>query len=534
MRTLALLLILTSTVSAQITNPEDITGCAMWLNPGDLSLTDGDPVSSWADNTLSNNDATASGTARPTYRDGSDHYHGKPNIEFSSASHRLTVAADASLDNGEITYAIVCRYDDLRENSDPRWLLNKVNTNASTVGLRVADKEAANSASGKYQSFSRLDGDESNFEDVIGRGPSKQAWTVLLLRYDGSTIELYVDDHLAESVSATGAIDTDNSGALYIGNHSSVNVAWVGRIGDVVVYDNAISDTDRDDLIDWLKDKYKNSEYTEQGSVLGTGNRSCRVRTASETGLTKNQMLVVTTAGNIHHYDSPTTDPHNWTLRNSNVIPANANYRTLDFLVDGGTWYVFADISHCCGAVELWEGSAVTSLAEHDANPVIAGKPGRYVRTPAVLKEGSNWTMILDVRTDFALGNKGHLERWTSTDGAFWERDQIVLSPTGDGFEHSDVTHPALYKVGTNDYILAYVGYNDKHPMTSVFPHEISFATSTNLTTFTRTGKLITHSPGSTSFDQALVANPAFFGSDALYYAGRTLNAVSQLGYATK
>lgn len=525
-----------------ITDPTSITGCALWLDPNSLSAThnDGDLVSSWADETANNNDASSSGTARPTFRDGSDFYHGEPTLEFSGGDDKLTVAADASLDNGQFTYAIVCRYDDLRENSDPRWLLNKVNTNASTVGLRVADKEAANSASGKYQGFLRLDGSESTVEEVIGRGPSKQAWTVLLLRYDGTDLELYVDEHLAATEAASGSADTDNSGALYIGNHSSANTAWIGHIAEVVVYDNAISDANRDDLIDWLKAKYPNSEYVEQGSILPASMRSCRIRTASETGLTKHQMLVVTTSGNIRHYDAPTTDPHNWTLRDFNVIPANSAYRTLDFIVDGGTWYVYVDRANCCGAVELWTGNSVSNLSSHDANPIIAGSPGDYVRTPAVIKEGTSWTMILDIRTDSVLGNDGHLDRWTSSDGEFWKKDKTnspVLEPTGNGFEHSDVTHPAIIKLGTNDYLLAYVGYNEYHPMASVFPHEIGLATSTNLQTFTRTDKnpAITHSPELLAFDQALVANPAFFDDGTnlyIYYAGRTLTAVSQLGYA--
>ncbi len=48
--------------------PSDIAGLQVWLEADSLSLGDGDPVSTWADQSGNGNDATGSGTARPTYQ----------------------------------------------------------------------------------------------------------------------------------------------------------------------------------------------------------------------------------------------------------------------------------------------------------------------------------------------------------------------------------------------------------------------------------------------------------------------------------
>jgi hypothetical protein len=52
------------------TSPDDIADLEMWLNADDLdaSLADGDPVDTWADASGNSNDATQSGSARPTFK----------------------------------------------------------------------------------------------------------------------------------------------------------------------------------------------------------------------------------------------------------------------------------------------------------------------------------------------------------------------------------------------------------------------------------------------------------------------------------
>lgn len=523
-----------------INDPTDITGCVVWLDPGTISATDGDPVGSWTDQSGSGNDATSSLTDRPTYRDGTDFYHGQPTIEFTSQAHRLEIAADATLNNAQVTYAVVCRLEDVEAHADPKWIINKLNTNASTIGIRVADEGIANE--GLYEVFFRLNGSEGTVRELASRGPVRQAWTVLLFRYDGSTGELYVDEDLSDSLSVSGSIDPDNSGKLVIGNHTTSDIAFEGHIGDVVVYNKALSNTERDDLITWLKDKYPNSEYVKTSSILSSGIRHARIRTASETGKSGHQMLVVTTSGAINHYTSTTGSPHTWTLQNSGVIPTDASYRTLDFVVISNTWYVYVDRASSFGAIELWTGSDITSLTEHASSPVITGSAGDYQRTPAVIEESGSWTMLIDVRTDSVTGNLGYIDRWTSANGISWTKDSAnspVLSPTGDGFEGTDVGHPFIYKVGTGDYLLAYAGFNEDHPLgVSVFPHEIGLASSTDLITFTRLNKnpVLTNSQGSSDFDINFVANPCLFNDGSylnLYYSGMNTSSAIQVGYAT-
>lgn len=526
-----------------ITDPTDITGCVLWLDPGSLTESDGDPIPSWTDSSAQSNTATASGADRPTFRDGTAYHHGNPSVEFTDQGHRLTISADTSLENAQVTYAVVIRQDDLRGSTgsgDPKWICNKRNTNPATVGLRATDDGVSNE--GRYENFWRLDGSEGTVRTNASRGAQRQAWTVLLFRYDGTDGELYVDKDLSDSLSVSGGIDTDNTNTLTIGNHPTVDFGWAGQIGDFVVYDNSISNTDRDDLIDFLLAKYPNSEFVKTSSVLSTGIRHVRIQSADQTGLSTNQMLVVTDAGAIDHYTSPTTDPHNWTLANSSVIATDANYRTLEFLVVSGTWYVYVDRATGFGALELFTGAAVTSLTEHGSSPVITGSSGDYQRIPTVIEESGSWTMLIDVRTNAILGGAGHIDRWTSSDGVSWSKDtgnSPILSSTGNGFEHSDVGHPYIHKLGASDYLIAYAGFNNVHSLGGVlFPHEIGLLTSTDLISFTRSDKnpALTHSDGASAFDQAFVANPCFYNDGSnitLYYTGATTGLTNQPGYAT-
>lgn len=524
---------------ASITDPTDISGCVLWLDPGTIMASDGDPVGSWTDQSGNGNDASSSGTDRPIYRDGSDFYHGQPTIEFTDVAHRLEVAADASLANQKVTYAIVCRMEDLVANNDPSWLINKVNTQASTVGIRAADADITQE--GKYEAFYRLNGSESTVRKLESRGPLRQSWIIVVFTYDGSTGSLYINDDLSDSQSNTGNLDTDNNGILVIGNHDTLDLAFRGHIGDVVVYDRAINSTERADLVDFLRAKYPNSEYVKTTTILSAGNRHARIRSASETGLSDNQMLVVTMAGAVNHYTSPTNDPHNWTLQNSSVI-SNSSYRTLDFVVVNGTWYIYVDKASGNGQIELWTGSSVTGLSQHGSSPVLSGSAGDYPRVPAVIEESGSWTMLVDVRTDAITGNEGHIDRYTSNDGVSWTKDTTnspVLIPTGEGFEATDVGHPFIYKIGSGNYLVAYCGFNGDHPLaTSFWPHEIGLLTSTDLISFTRSNKnpAFSTSDGSSDHDVTMVANPCLFHDGTnltLYYTGRKVNNDHQLGYAT-
>jgi len=529
-----------ASVPATINDPTDITGCVLWLDPDDISASDGDPVGAWSDLSGEGNDGSASGADRPDYHDGTDFYHEHPTLKWDNTGERITVAADASLDNGEVTYIIMARCSETDVDPDPLWLMNKVNTNSATVGIRADD---TGGTEGQYEVFFRLDGSEGTVRTLSSTGPVREAWTAIVFRYNGSVGELYLDHALSDSLAVSGSIDTDNSDVLAIGNHNSVDVGWAGDIGDVIVYDNAISDDDLTSVVDYLLAKYPNSEYTKTGTAIsGTNLRHARVRTASETGLSDNQMLLVTEAGQINHYTSPTSDPHNWTLANSSVITTDAQYRTLDFLVVSGTWYVYVDHAASNGEIELWTGAAVTSLTEHASSPVITGSVGNYTRTPGVIEESGSWTMLIDVRTDSVTGGDGHIDRYTSSDGISWTQDAVnspVLESTGSGYEATDVGHPCIYKRGTSDYILAYAGYNDNHHKISWFPHEIGLATSTNLIDFTRVSAApsFTHQEDDTTdLDITSVSNPCLWDDGTnltLYYSGFDSNIDIEIYYAT-
>ena len=74
--------------------PATVPGLQFILKPDSLYfMADGDPVGLWQDSTLSGNNASASGTARPTYRTAAFNVGGYPGIEFDGTSDVMSMVS---------------------------------------------------------------------------------------------------------------------------------------------------------------------------------------------------------------------------------------------------------------------------------------------------------------------------------------------------------------------------------------------------------------------------------------------------------
>jgi hypothetical protein len=69
-------------------DPSAVTGLKVWLKADAITgLSNGDPVSTWEDSSSQNNDATQSGSARPTYQ--TSVLDSKPVVRFNGTSHYM-------------------------------------------------------------------------------------------------------------------------------------------------------------------------------------------------------------------------------------------------------------------------------------------------------------------------------------------------------------------------------------------------------------------------------------------------------------
>jgi hypothetical protein len=71
--------------------PDDVSGLALWLKADSLTLSDTDPVSTWADSSGNGRDATQTLTKRPLYR--TNQKHGLPGVVFDGTDDCLVTAA---------------------------------------------------------------------------------------------------------------------------------------------------------------------------------------------------------------------------------------------------------------------------------------------------------------------------------------------------------------------------------------------------------------------------------------------------------
>jgi len=74
--------------------PSDVAGLELWLEADTLTLNNNDPVATWTDQSGNENDATASGVARPTYKTNT--INGLPSLEFNGTSNFLNIGASGA------------------------------------------------------------------------------------------------------------------------------------------------------------------------------------------------------------------------------------------------------------------------------------------------------------------------------------------------------------------------------------------------------------------------------------------------------
>jgi len=88
------------------TLPNKYSGLLLWLKADSLALSDGDPVSTWGDDSGNSNNATAAGTARPTFK--TNQLGGKPVVRFDGSNDGLNFASSLST---ILTVIVVIKYN---------------------------------------------------------------------------------------------------------------------------------------------------------------------------------------------------------------------------------------------------------------------------------------------------------------------------------------------------------------------------------------------------------------------------------------
>lgn len=210
-------------------DPSSIAGLKLWLKADSLVLNDADPISTWTDSSGNGFNATASGTARPTYKTAIQNT--QPVARFNGSTNGMNVAQIISAQPDTVIISAKAQtgtsgrmWDGISGSGEQLFQLN---------------------ASGFLQMYAG-----SAF--VVDAVDHYGAWHVFTAIFNGASTFSYLDGTQA----ATGNPGT-NAGATanYLG-WSGLTTFMTGDIGEVLVYDTALSSTNRGLVEAYLKSKW--------------------------------------------------------------------------------------------------------------------------------------------------------------------------------------------------------------------------------------------------------------------------------------
>jgi hypothetical protein len=210
----------------------------LWLKADSLSLTDSDPVASWADQSGQGNNAVQNTEAlRPVYIASDATLNNKPSVQFNRATGHFMLLTGMTNSASDYTFQFVLSPDQLGT--------SQVQSIFDTETGRLA-LEVGNGATG------------IRYFDTAYRGTVDCTTGGQVLTYvmeSPASGRTYKNETLLESslsYSAQRAI----GGTVSLGAHYPGSSEYDGNIAEVLVYASVLSDADRNANIDGLKSKY--------------------------------------------------------------------------------------------------------------------------------------------------------------------------------------------------------------------------------------------------------------------------------------
>ncbi len=219
-------------------NPLSITGCKLWLKADSLVLNDGDAVSTWTDSSGTGSNATASTTARPTYK--TNIQYGLPIVRFDGVANIMSIAS--GLPTAQPDTMIFCGKQTSK--STPARYFDNGNgvTGRQLFGLAGG---AGAAATGFLETFAG-----TVVRDAIDHSGT---FHVLSCVFNGASSFGYVDGVLTIGPSNMGANAGVSSGKI---GGDATTVFMTGDICEMFIYNSGLSAPDRQSVETYLKSKW--------------------------------------------------------------------------------------------------------------------------------------------------------------------------------------------------------------------------------------------------------------------------------------
>lgn len=236
-----------------MTVPSDLSGLVLWLEADTIpGLNDGDPISTWPDDSGEGNDATGAGATRPIYR--TNILNGLPIARFDGADN-MDCGNDTSMRPAQFSAFAVTSYTGTAPAPQGGTVFNYgAGTDSADFGRGYGlflDRNDVNCKKGS--------GDTS--EEVV-TGPRIFTGTVHTYmdgHYDGSELFVYERSILrGTSTPDTQGISYINVVGLFLGMQrtDADRFFLIGDIGEVIIYDHYLTDDERGSIQKYLADKW--------------------------------------------------------------------------------------------------------------------------------------------------------------------------------------------------------------------------------------------------------------------------------------
>ncbi len=230
------------TVASSFT-PTQLTGLKLWYKPRSLGLNDGDAISTNTDNSGNGWDATATTTARPTFKTAI--VNGLAIARYNGTANVMTVAAGAlGITNnvGSATIVGVLSTTTVSAGALSAMTLSSNSSVQSRLAMQINGSAAKARMAGR-----RLDADGAqNFDGSASLSTNTFYIFAAQVTWSAATLKGYLNGGAADisttSFQTSGSTSASDSNNIRLGaNAAGSGTFWNGDMGDQLVYVPALS-----------------------------------------------------------------------------------------------------------------------------------------------------------------------------------------------------------------------------------------------------------------------------------------------------
>lgn len=210
-------------------SPTNLAGLKLWLKADSLVLSNNDPVSTWSDSSGNGNDVTGTGGQRPLYK--TNIQNGLPSVRFDGVDDFLNGGVIATYG----TLFVVSNFTGTSPFDDYHAM---VATNSRVGGTADA----------------YMFGTQSSTNIYTDNGTPFTATSIYINKVQTVDFATLSTTKIFAGVDSTPASKT----SLQLGQDpiQLVNRYWQGDVFEILVYDTALSDTNRNKVEDYLNSKW--------------------------------------------------------------------------------------------------------------------------------------------------------------------------------------------------------------------------------------------------------------------------------------